>query len=169
VAVEFTRSAHTNLQDMVKLADAKATALMGSAGVIVALFGSNLIDKFVAKSVSWWLLGLGAVTLLLLLSAALCAILVLVPRFPGPEQVTPVVGAPGLMWSLDRYYRAPSEYVQQLLTLTPHEVIGDLAHENLKITWILKRKWAWLGRAAKLLVVAFGAWAVTVVRAVLGG
>jgi hypothetical protein len=107
--------------------------------------------------------------LLLLLAAALCAILVLVPRFPGPEQVTPVVGAPGLMWGVAKYYRASADYVRQLESLTLREVIADLAYENLKITWILQRKWAWLGRAAKLLVIAFVAWAATVARAILGG
>jgi hypothetical protein len=167
-AVDFTVRCHGNLQDMIRLADGKATTLMGATGVIGALLGSNLIDKFVAKNVGGAVLWLGALTLLLLLAAALCAILVLVPRFPGTDEVAPIPGAPGLMWRLSRFNRGSGDYFRLLVGVTHREVIADFGYESLKITWILERKWKWLARAAWLLVGAFFAWAATLVRVVWG-
>jgi hypothetical protein len=167
--IDFAKNTHRNLQEMVRLADAKATALMGATGVIVALLGGNLFEKVAARSGEGALLWLRGGTLILLLLAALCSILVLVPRFPGSEDVTPVLGAPGLMWALAKYYRNPAEYLGPLLEITPREVVADLAHESLKITWILKRKWKWLGRAALLLFGAFATWVATVIRILVGG
>lgn len=94
--------------------------------------------------------------------------LVLLPRFPRGEDVAPVLGAPGLMWGVSRFNRDPADYVRSLMALTPVEAIADLAHENLKIAWILEHKWKWMAGATRLSCGAFVAWAVTVVLAAFG-
>jgi hypothetical protein len=73
------------------------------------------------------------------------------------------------MWNLRKHYRNPAAYVRPMLQITPGEVVADLAYENLKITWILERKWKWLGSAALWLFGAFVMWVVTVIQLVLGG
>lgn len=168
-SVSHAREAHANLQGMVQLADQKAAALMGATGVIVALLGSNLIDRFRAEGASRLAVWLGGLTLLLLLAAALCAIQVLIPRFPKEDKVAPLVGAPRLLWGLDAHFASPDSYVSKLQVLTDAGVVADYAFENLKITWILGCKWKWLGWGAQTLRVAFVAWAAAVAAAVLGG
>lgn len=166
--LEFARGAHLNLQAMVALADQKAGILVAGTGLIAALLGSNLIDRFHANPCRP-LICAGALTLVLLLGVALCAMLVLLPRFPGERHVTPAPGAPGLMWGISRFHHRSLDYVQALLSLTPAEALADLAHENLKITWILERKWKWMKWATRLSCGALVAWAVTVVFAAFGG
>jgi hypothetical protein len=168
-SVEYVRAVHSNLQEMVKLADQKAATLMGASGLIVALLGSNLVDKFRSDSVSWYTALAGAATLGSLLAAALSSIAALMPRFPGPAEVVPVPGAPGLMWGLRKHHALSAEYVDALLSVTAREVVADVAYENLKISWILERKWKWTGLATKLLFGAFIAWAIAVTLIVVGG
>jgi hypothetical protein len=166
-AVEYTRAAHLNFQEMVKLADQKAGTIMAGTGLVVALLGSNLVDRFRVNP-RGALACAGAVTLVLLLGAALHAMLVLLPRFPSGGEVASVVGAPGLMWGISRFNEHPADYVRSLMALTPADAIADLAHENLKIAWILEHKWKWMAGATRLSCSAFVAWAVTVVLAAFG-
>ncbi len=168
-AIPFVTGTHRNFQDMVRLADTKATALMAASGVIVALLGGKVLEGLGAAAPGGAILWLRATTLVILLVAGLCAILVLVPRFPTADQVMPVLGAPGLMWALNKYYRHSADYLRPLLQITAREVVADLAYENLKITWILERKWKWLGRAALSLFGAFVIWVATLIQMVLGG
>jgi hypothetical protein len=167
-ALEFARGAHLNFQGMVTLADQKAGVLVAGTGLITALLGSNLIDRFHANP-CWALICAGALTMVLLLGVALCAMLVLVPRCPDERDVAPVVAGPGLMWGISRFHQRPADYVRALLTLTPAEAVADLAHENLKITWILERKWKWMKWATRLSCGALLTWAATVVLAAFGG
>ncbi|GAO01515.1 hypothetical protein PSR1_00370 [Anaeromyxobacter sp. PSR-1] len=96
---EFAYYTHGNLQEMVKLADQKAATIIGGGGIIVAVLGSNLIDKVTPADLT--LMVAGTVSLGLLVAAVLCAVMVLWPRFPSEEDVVPVVGAPRLLWAKD--------------------------------------------------------------------
>ncbi len=172
--VEHTRAIHLNAQEMVKLADQKAQAFVATGAIVTALLGSNAIDRFRALAnglPNKFMLGSGAVTLALFVGAVLCAVAVLQPRFPGPDRVLPVVGAPRLLWASDiaNHHRNPSDYVRALLAITPGEAIADLAYENLKLSCLLAEKWKWNRRAALLIRGALVAWTLTVVLAVVGG
>lgn len=159
---EFGYYTHGNLQEMVKLADQKAATIIGGGGIIVAVLGSNLIDKVTPADLT--LMVAGTVSLGLLVAAVLCAVMVLWPRFPSEDDVVPVVGAPRLLWAkhIAAYHRRPADYVRALLALTPAAAVLDLAYENLKITWLLDEKWKWQRSATRLLLVAFAAWLVTI-------
>ncbi|GAO01232.1 hypothetical protein PSR1_00084 [Anaeromyxobacter sp. PSR-1] len=147
---------------MVKLADQKAATIIGGGGIIVAVLGSNIIDKVTLADLA--LVVAATISLGLLVAAVLCAVMVLWPRFPSEEDVVPVVGAPRLLWAKDiaAYHRRPAEYVHALLALAPTGAVLDLAYENLKITWLLDEKWKWQRSATRLLLVAFVAWVVTI-------
>jgi hypothetical protein len=147
---------------MVKLADQKAATIIGGGGIIVAVLGSNIIDKVTLADLA--LVVATTISLGLLVAAVLCAGMVLWPRFPSEEPVVPVVGAPRLLWAKDigAYHRRPAEYVHALLALAPTGAVLDLAYENLKITWLLDEKWKWQRSATRLLLVAFVAWVVTI-------
>lgn len=168
-SLAFAWSVHANLQEMVKLADQKAATLMGATGVIVALLGSNLIDRLGKPPWSGALIWTGATTLVLLLGGALFSLLVLAPRFPHPKVVPPVEGAPNLTWALQRYRLRPAEYLRALHEVTDGEVVADVAYENLKIGWLLEKKWRWLRWAIWTYCAAFPAWALTIVLAALRG
>jgi hypothetical protein len=159
---EFAYYTHQNLQDMVKLADQKAATIIGGGGIIVAVLGSNLIDRF--KPTAPVLIVAGMVSLGLLVAAVLSAVLVLWPRLPTEKDVALVPGAPRLLWAKDiaAYHRNPTGYAKALLALAPPGALLDLAYENLKITWLLDRKWMWQKRAMHLLLVAFIAWFATI-------
>ncbi len=167
----YVYHAHAILQDMVRLADQKAATILAGGGIVVALVGSNLIKRFTEQfSGRGLVLVAGAAALVLMSGTVLCAICVLLPRFPSPARVAPVAGAPRLMWAGDiaQYHRRPADYVKAVLALTPAEAVADVAYENLKIAWILERKWRWLGWATRLFLGAFIAWCAIIGLALKG-
>jgi hypothetical protein len=169
--IEFARACHANLQDMVKVADAKATAIIAMQAVVVALLGSNLVDAFpdVLRASGWW--GLGGIALAALactLGSMIAAMIVLVPRVNVRAHVHPPMNAALLMWldDLKRFGGDSTRYAAAFAATTPEQVLGDFAYENLKIASILATKFLWLPRSLKLLAAASVGWAVTLAWAV---
>lgn len=152
---------HGNLQDMVKFADQKAATIIGAGGIIVAVLGNNLIDRFRADPVTRWA---GLVSIGFMVAAIACAVGVLWPRLLPERKVLQVPGAPRLLWASDiaAYHGRPSDYLRALLAVGPADALADLANESLKISWILQRKLRWQRWATQLLAVAFLSWLATI-------
>ncbi len=160
------RNIHDNLQQMVNLADHKAYTLIAAETLIAAFFGSAFLDRIKDAGLHshFWLIVSGATTLLLHVCAALCAVAVLLPRGPRSSDVAPVSTAPRLLWIRDiaRFYGRPDHYAAALRTLAPDAAIDDIAHENLRLSWIVERKFQWMRLATWLMLPALVAWGLTV-------
>lgn len=184
---EYVHAQHQNLQEMVKVADAKAAALITLQAIGLALGGKDLVGA-VAEALRDWhdvqrdgLLVVGTVLLLLsTMASAAFSIFTLWPRFP--KHIVEPVGAEGLMWitpllhygeapaGLPKEVRAaltPTGYLEKLLTMGPQARIADVAFENLKIAWILQWKFKGVARAIKALAVALACLLLTLVGWVL--
>jgi hypothetical protein len=157
----FAYHVHGNLQEMVKFADQKAATIIGAGGIIVAVLGNNLIDRFRADPVTRWA---GLVAIGLMVASIACAVGVLWPRLLPARKVPPVPGAPHLLWAGDiaAYHGRPADYLRALQGIGPAEALADLASESLKISWILQRKLRWQRWATQLLAVAFVSWLITI-------
>jgi len=165
--VNHAHASHQNLQDLVKMADQKASTLVAVVAVVSALAGGTLVQGFhkVASGPgSRLLLAVGGMALALTIAAAACAVVVFLPRSPRDEDVAPPPVAPKLMWVGDvaPYFRDPAAYVRAVLGMDPAQAIADVAYENLKVSWIVIRKVAWMRRAVWMLLAALLAWAATV-------
>jgi hypothetical protein len=157
----FAYYVHANLQELVKFADQKAATIIGAGGIIVAVLGNNLIDRFRADPVTRWA---GLVAIGLMVASIACAVGVLWPRLLPARKVPPVPGAPRLLWAADiaAYHGRPADYLRALQAIGPAEALADLASESLKISWILQRKLRWQRWATQLLGVAFVSWLATI-------
>lgn len=145
VAIELARTTHANFQDMVKVADAKATTLAGIQSVVMGVVLSSSAQ------------GANALTALFAVvstASILCGLLVLVPRFPKfgrqPTQ------SRGLLWITDvsRFTAEPDKYVEALAATNHEHVLADYAFENLKIAELLRLKFRWLRRSVFILLLA---------------
>lgn len=144
--LELARATHTNLQDMVKVADAKAAVLATlqtfMLGALLALPGEPH-EVVVALAIAF-----SCCTAFSLV----CAVLVLKPRFPEFE--TPR-DARGFLWIGAITSRPHDAYLAELRTTSEAQLLADLAFENSKIASLLKIKFAWLKWSTTAL-----AWAV---------
>jgi hypothetical protein len=152
---------HGNLQELVRFTDQKAATIIGAGGIIVAVLGNNLIERFRADPVSRWA---GLVSLALMVVSIACAVGVLWPRVLSGRKVATVPGAPRLLWAADiaAYTGRSADYLRALLAVGPGEVLADLANESLKVSSILQRKLRWQRWATQILGVAFLSWLVTI-------
>jgi hypothetical protein len=152
---------HGHLQDMVKFADQKAATIIGGGGILVALLGNSLIDRFRADTVSRWS---SLVSMGLMVTSIACAVGVLWPRLVSERKVAGVPGAPRLLWADDiaAYHGRPADYLRALRGVGSAEALADLANESLKLSCILQRKLRWQRWATQLLAVAFLSWLGTI-------
>lgn len=180
-ALEFARATHANLQDMVKVADAKATSLVAIQALVLAFLGPELIEAL-GRAWRFWaaadvparwlkteafLLLAGPALIGVAALSGLCAIWTLKPRFPRHLQPPPP--ARGFMWmdallpfverpgALEKHHgppQPPHAYVEALRAHSMHARLADFAYENLKIAWLLRRKFRWLQHAVRLLAAA---------------
>jgi len=155
---------------MVKLADAKATAIIALQGIVVAVLGSNLIDRIAAAVLKSGFKGLGAAalaTLLCTLASLLMGMLVLLPRTNIGEHVQRPQHSARLVWidDLKRFKGDSTSCAEAFAQAEPPEVLADFAYENLKIAWLLRRKFHWLPWSLRLLAIASVGWSVTLVWA----
>lgn len=164
---EFARATFAHVQDLVKVADAKATSLVALQGLVLVIFGSGLADDLArvirAGGTVACVLGiLAAVTLGFTVASMASAIIVLMPR--EPSHIRAPNGATGLLWikGLEPFEQNPDGYVGEITKVTAATVRADYAFENLKVGWILRRKFKWLKVAQHLLIPAFLFWVVTV-------
>jgi len=166
--VDFALACHSNLQGMVQLADAKAAAVIGLQGIVVALLGSNLIDRLAtaAHEHPFCMILLGGGTLACSLASLGMAIGALLPRFPV---ITPPTGVGGLMWikDLDAFKGSTDTYAKQLQDMTPADAVSNLAHENLKISALLGKKYGWLRWSLRFVGLASLGWGALLVWALL--
>lgn len=142
--IELARSTHANFQDMVKVADAKATTLVALHTLILG-GGLAVLDKLQP-----WLAGF---FFLASMASLVCAAWVIKPRFPD----FPVPnGCRGLLWinGLPAMTDAFDSYVTALAATSRHQLILDLAFENTKIAHLLATKFRWLSRAIHALFTA---------------
>jgi hypothetical protein len=172
--IYFAGRAHTSLQEMVKMADQKATTFIAVFTIIGAVVGSNWLANIWAtyRALAGWqsaaMSTLGLVTVAASVASIACSALVLKPRFPGSQDVRCPIEAPKLMWADDllKYEQDPASYLRALESLQPTGILADLAYENLKISWILRQKHHWLNPSLYFLFVGLLGWA-TVIAAVI--
>lgn len=171
-AVDFAKDTHANLQDMVKVADAKATSFVALQALVLVILGSSLgqdITKDIREA-GPNNLALATFGVLMLLSTALSTglcLLVLLPR--SPKHLNAPMGARGLLWidAINSHQAAPDTYLAVLSGTGPKERLADLAFENLKIAWILSRKFHYLRKAAPFVALSFITWILLIVVAVI--
>jgi hypothetical protein len=168
---EFAGETYATIQELVKVADAKATALIALQGLVLVLFGSNLIDEIArALKTSGPVATAVGVTALLTLGLTVGSMLmgvgVLVPRDPEKKKaVRKPSQARGLLWlsGLEPYETEPDAYVIALGTTTTDQRLADRAFENLKVAWILRRKFWFLKLSIWSLVVSVLFWAALII------
>lgn len=164
---EFAGETYATIQDLVKVADAKATALIALQGLVLVLFGSNLIDEIARalKTTGSVATAVGVTALLTLgltVASMLMGVGVLIPRDPEKKKaVARPSEARGLLWisALERYEKDPDTYVAALGSTTAALRLADRAFENLKVAWILRRKFQFLKLSIWALVVSVLVWA----------
>lgn len=143
-AIEFARATHANLQEMVKVADAKATTLVAIQTLSLGLVFSALkaLSPLAALFFFVTVLSMGA------------AIGVLIPRFPRFAKRP--LHSNGLLWieSLNDFATGPDLYIDALRALTPEQALGEFGFENLKIAFLLKKKFWWLRIAVWSLLIS---------------
>ena len=145
VAVDLAQATHANFQDMVKVADAKATTLAGIQSVVMGVVLSSS-----AHGVSW-LTGFFAV---ISTASIFCGLMVLVPRFPKFGQRPNL--SRGLLWVADvsPFSGEPDKYLRELAATTQEQLLADYAFENLKLAALLQLKFGWLRRSVFILLFA---------------
>lgn len=172
--IDHAHATHQNLQEMVRMADQKAATLIAAEAVVVALFGGSLVQelgKTLAGSHGMAFVVFAGTALALTLGAAGSALVVFLPRSPGPGDVPANELAPRLMWAGDiaRYFHAPGDYARAFLSMRIEDAVADVAHETIKVAWIVQRKMKWMRRAVWLLLLALPSWAATVAISLRGG
>ena len=172
--IDHAHAMHQNLQEMVRMVDQKAATLIAAVAVVAALLGGTVVQelgKALAGSHGATFNALAAASLLVTLGAAGSAVMVFLPRSPDPGDVSAVGTAPRLMWAGDiaRYFKAPGDYVQAVLSMRIEDAVADVAYETLKVAWIVQRKMTWMRRAVWLLLLALPGWAATLAVSVRGG
>lgn len=166
-AARFT---HANLQDMVKVADAKAGALIAAQAVVATVLGSAALGE-AGDTLARFAGVPGAVARLALLLPSVAAIgLALAVLWPRREEsVAPVPRSPRLLWisaeDLGRFKGSTSDYVAALQGAGEADLLADVAFENLKIRAILAEKFKWLKCSYGGLAVAVVSWCVTLLLA----
>lgn len=172
-SIDFAMSTHANLQDMVKVADAKAAVLTTLQSLMLAVLGQGIAPAVAVAiktpSPAGWFLVISAAVLVFSTALSIgLAVLVLLPRFPKDDVPAPT-RAPRLMWVSDlaRFWRTaldrPDAYVDCLRSISKEQVLTDFAFENLKIAWILDKKFGWLKHAVRALFLALVALVLTLV------
>jgi len=172
--IDHAHAMHQNLQEMVRMVDQKAATLIAAVAVVAALLGGTVVQelgKALAGSHGATFNALAAASLLVTLGAAGSAVMVFLPRSPDPGDVSAVGTAPRLRWAGDiaRYFKAPGDYVQAVLSMRIEDAVADVAYETLKVAWIVQRKMTWMRRAVWLLLLALPGWAATLAVSVRGG
>jgi hypothetical protein len=172
--IDHAHAMHQNLQETVRMVDQKAATLIAAEAVVVALLGASLVQELsrtLAGSHGMAFTVLAAGSLAFTLGAAGSAVMVFLPRSPGPGDVAAIDLPPRLMWASDigRFFQAPGDYVRAVLSMRIEDAIADVAYETLKTAWIVQRKMAWMRRAVWLLLFAIAGWAGTVAVSVRGG
>lgn len=157
--LDLARATHANLQEMVKVADAKAAVLATlqtfMLGALLALPG-ELHELTVALAVSFCCCTAFSLV---------CAVLVLKPRFPRFE--TPW-GARGFLWVDAITSRPHDSYVEELRATSGAQLLADLAFENSKIASLLKTKFLWLQRSTTALACAVAPLVLVVIPSLIG-
>lgn len=143
--IELARGTHANLQDMVKVADAKATTLVALHTLILG-GGLAVLEKLEPS----WVVGLFFLASMFSLFSAGWVIKPRFPLFPDPK------GCRGLLWikALPSTPEAFEKYAAALASTTRQQLLSDLAFENTKIANLLKTKFRWLGLAIHALFAA---------------
>jgi hypothetical protein len=172
--IDHAHATHQNLQEMVRMVDQKAATLIAAEAVVAALLGGSLVQELgrtLAGSHGMAFVALAGASLALTLGAAGSAVMVFLPRSPGPGDVAMVGMAPRLMWATDiaRYFQAPDDYVRAFLSMRIEDAVADVAYETLKVAWIVRRKVTWMQRAVWLLLLSLPGWAATFAVGVRGG
>jgi Family of unknown function (DUF5706) len=173
--IYFVGRAHTSLQEMLKMADQKATGFIAVFAIIGALVGSSWLStiwstyRALSGEQAVAMGALGLVTLGASLASLFCSALVLKPRFPKSGDVKAPSEAPLLMWADDlaRYERDPEGYLQALKALPATGILADLAYDNLKISWILRQKYRWLNPGLYCLFAGLVGWAIVICAVIL--
>jgi hypothetical protein len=185
-ALKFAEAAHSNLQDLVKAADAKAAVLVTLQAIVFAIGGAEFVEalgraaRTIAETRIQWvkldilfLVASGTFAVAGLLSAVF-AIRVLKPR--APDHIPRPPKARGFLWisALEVFseksenlppqtWRHPQEYVSELIAMDDESRTADFAFEHLKISWILRRKFGLLKKAMLWLIVALAAAGISLV------
>jgi hypothetical protein len=186
-ALTFAEAAHSNLQDLVKAADAKAAVLVTLQAIVFAIGGSEFVEALgrAAKRIGDTPIRWVKVDILFLLASAtfaiagllsaIFAVRVVKPR--APDHIPQPPKARGFLWisALEVFserpedlpppqkWRHPEEYVSELLAMDDESRTADFAFEHLKISWILRRKFRLLKKAMLWLIVALAAAGVSLV------
>jgi DNA-binding response OmpR family regulator len=152
--MEFALHVHTYAESQIKMADAKASLMAATAGLLFNALGGRLRQSEAAfvlptgpeQWVSLIRLGLGLVALIALVTTLIMVYQVVRPRLthPGPSRVAFI--------ELARAGRV--EYVNQLQRATTAELVAELARNTTDLAAIAVQKNAWLARALWPLLVA---------------
>jgi hypothetical protein len=171
-AFELAKDTFTHVQDLVKTADAKAIGLVAFQGLVLIILGSSLGADVITVirrggSAAYLLMIVGGLMLVSTVVSVLASIAVISPR--NPKHVRQPAGARGLMWieAINSHAEQPDGYLAELRTTSEQARLADLAFENLKVAWILQRKFLFLKLAMRVLVVSFITWIVFLAAAVI--
>jgi hypothetical protein len=171
--LDVLRDAHANLLDIVKFEDTKAAALIGVHALLVAILGSNLIDRFLCavhdRSAHPAVSVFGLLMLASTIVSLCAAFVVLMPRWRS--RVKPPKPCARLMWigkeDLGRFDDKPNDYLDEAAKVLPQAVMGDLVYENLKIARILRGKFFLVTICVWATATAVACWAVVLVLIVV--
>jgi len=153
-AMEFVLHVHTYAGDQIKMADAKASLMAATAGLLFNALAGRLRQSDAAfvlptgpeQWVSLLRLSLGILALVALVTTLIMVYQVVRPRltYPGPSRVAFIEVA--------RAGRV--DYVKQLQRATTADLVAELARNTTDLAAIAVQKNAWLARALWPLLVA---------------
>jgi hypothetical protein len=153
-AMEFMLHVHTYAGDQIKMADAKASLMAATAGLLFTALGGRIRQSGAAyvlptgpeQWVALLRLSLGIMALVALVTTLLMVYQVVRPRLtlPGPSRVAFIEVARA----------GRGDYVQQLQRATTADLVAELARNTTDLAAIAVQKNAWLARALWPLLVA---------------
>jgi CheY-like chemotaxis protein len=153
-AMEFMLHVHTYAGDQIKMADAKASLMAATAGLLFTALGGRIRQSGAAYVLptgpEQWValirLSLGIMALVALVTTLLMVYQVVRPRLtrPGLSRVA----------FLEVARAGRVDYVQQLQRATTADLVAELARNTTDLAAIAVQKNAWLARALWPLLVA---------------
>lgn len=158
--VQFAMDLYQDKQELIFFADTKAACLLLLEGAILSFILNispsltKLYKSALPKLYLYFVFLLFAVVLLFILYAAFLALKALLPRFVTFENR---VKAPLMIFfsTINATFKSTEEYTQKLKKLTPEDLLKDLSHQIVQVSWILGIKYQSISASARCLAFSF--------------